>query len=128
MNVNCSPEPGMSTLVQFRFNPEVSLADAEMSLHLAMFAVEGVFGRARVRLDSEYDIVAQDNSIRVDAGTEVGMMIVRIYTGLLLRELGEDKFEVARPGHDRRHGVQLAASRELPKSANQGVRSSGNGC
>jgi len=34
--------------IHFEFEPTVSLADVEMSLHLAMFAVEGIFGRARV--------------------------------------------------------------------------------
>ena len=82
--------------IHFEFEPTVSLADAEMSLHLAMFAVEGIFGRARVRLDAEYELNEEDHEIAVDASTEVGAMIVRVFTGLLLREIGEDSFQVCR--------------------------------
>jgi hypothetical protein len=34
--------------IQFTFESDVPLAEAEMSLHLAMFAIEGFLGRARV--------------------------------------------------------------------------------
>ena len=96
MTLNCSSAERTSAVVRFRFDGEVRLADAEMSLHLAMFAVEGLFGRARVRLDAEYDLIEQDHCIDVDGGTEVGAMIVRVFTGLLLREFGEDSFRIER--------------------------------
>lgn len=76
----------------FRFEPHVPLADAEMSLHLAMFAVEGLAGRARVRLDATYQIHAESYVIRIDGSTRVGQMIARVFAGLLLREFGEDAF------------------------------------
>ncbi|GIW56291.1 MAG: hypothetical protein KatS3mg082_2752 [Nitrospiraceae bacterium] len=76
----------------FRFEPHVPLAHAEMSLHLAMFAVEGLAGRARVRLDATYQINAESHVIRIDGSTRVGQMIARVFAGLLLREFGEDAF------------------------------------
>ncbi len=82
--------------IRFEFDSEVSLADAEMTLHLAMFAVEGVFGRARVRLDAEYVLDEESCGITVDTRTEVGAMIVRVFTGLLLREFGEESFRLHR--------------------------------
>ena len=82
--------------VRFQFYHKISLNDAEMSLHLAMFAVEGLFGRARVRLDAEYELNEQDHVIDVDGSTEVGAMIARVFTGLLLREFGEDSFQIQR--------------------------------
>ncbi len=85
-----------ANVIRFEFEPTVSTADAEMSLHLAMFAVEGIFGRARVRLDAEYELSEENLEIVVDASTEVGAMIVRVFTGLLLREIGEDSFQVCR--------------------------------
>ena len=92
MTLNCSSAERTSAVVRFRFDGEIRLTDAEMSLHLAMFAVEGLFGRARVRLDAEYELNEQDHCIDVDGGTEVGAMIVRVFTGLLLREFGENSF------------------------------------
>lgn len=83
-------------VIRFQFDSDVSLEDAEMSLHLAMFAVEGLFGRACVRLDAEYAVNEQDRVIEVDASTDVGATIVRVFTGLLLREFGEDSFEIQR--------------------------------
>lgn len=82
--------------VRFQVDDNISLNDAEMSLHLAMFAVEGLFGRARVRLDAEYELNEQDHAIDVDGSTEVGAMIARVFTGLLLREFGEDSFQIQR--------------------------------
>ena len=81
---------------RFVFEPQVSLAEAEMSLHLAMFAVEGLVGRARVRLDGNYHLDERGHAIVIDASKDVGQMISRVFAGLLLREFGEDAFHVRR--------------------------------
>ena len=96
MTPSCAAVDRESAIVRFRFDQQVGLTDAEMSLHLAMFAVEGLFGRACVRLDAENALIEQDRCIDVDGGTEVGAVIVRVFTGLLLREFGEDAFRVER--------------------------------
>ena len=83
-------------IFRFEFEPSVPLTDTEMSLHLALFAVEGVFGRANVRLDAEYQIDEPHRVIVVDGTTEVGALVVRVFTRLLLREYGEDAFRVER--------------------------------
>jgi hypothetical protein len=83
---------------RFRFVADVPLDEAEMSLQLATFAVEGLFGPARVRLDVGYHLDAPRNAILVDGTTEVGATVVRVFTGLLLREFGEDSFKVERVG------------------------------
>ena len=81
-----------SFAIQFVFDPDVSLAEAEMSLHLAMFAVEGLIGRARVRLDAEYEIDVIGRAIVVNTNSATGRLIVRVFTALLLREIGEHAF------------------------------------
>ena len=83
---------------QFDFEPKVSLTEAEMSLHLAMYAVEGLYGEARVRLESSYHIDESHRAITVDGGTEVGAAVVKVFTRLLGREFGEDAFRVRRVG------------------------------
>jgi len=80
----------------FTFEPHVPLADAEMSLHLAMFALEGLAGRVRVRLDASYQVDAENHVIRIDGSTRVGQMIARVFAGLLFREFGEDAFHIER--------------------------------
>lgn len=83
-------------VTRFEFDPDLSLTDVEMTLHLAMFAVEGLLGRARVRLDAEYQLDENSHALTIDANTEVGATIVRVFTGLLLREHSEDSFRVTR--------------------------------
>ncbi len=80
--------------IQFFFEPDVSLADVEMSLHLAMFAVEGLIGRVRVRLDAEYHLDESTRAIVINTHRPVGRMIARVFTGLLLREFGEGAFHI----------------------------------
>lgn len=81
---------------RFEFEPTVPLAEAEMSLHLAMYAVEGLYGEARVRLEAAYQLDETRSAILVDGGTEVGAALVKVYTRLLIREFGEDGFHVRR--------------------------------
>ncbi len=80
----------------FEFNEKVSLEEAEMTLHLALFAVEGLFGQARVRLEASYHVDEPDHTITVNGSTEVGEAVVRVFTGLLLREFGDETFKVRR--------------------------------
>jgi len=81
---------------RFQFESDVPLDEAEMSLHLAIFAVEGLFGQARVRLDAGYALDAEAHALVIDASNEVGATVVKVFTGLLVREFGEDAFEVDR--------------------------------
>ena len=78
--------------VVFDFPPHVPVTDAEQTLHLAMLAVEGLFGRARVRLDARYEIDIASGAITLDASNEVGAAVARVFTCLLIRERGETSF------------------------------------
>ena len=81
---------------RFTLSSDVPLDEAEMTLQLATFAVEGLFGAARVRLEFGYHVDTNRHAILIDGTTEVGSVIVRVFTGLLLREFGEDSFQVER--------------------------------
>jgi len=83
---------------RFEFEPTVPLPEAEMSLHLAMYAVEGLYGEARVRLEANYQADEAQRTISVDGASEVGAAIVKVYTSLLLREYGADAFRVRPTG------------------------------
>lgn len=75
---------------------EVPLDEAEMTLQLATFAAEGLFGIAQVRLDVGYHLDRDHHAILIDGTTEVGAAVVRLFLGLLLREFGEDAFHIDR--------------------------------
>lgn len=79
---------------RFEFAHDVPLLEVEQTLHLAQFAAEGMFGGARVRLHSSYRCDQAERAITVDAGSEVGAAVAKVFTGLLLREFGEDAFAV----------------------------------
>lgn len=81
---------------RFEFTPTVPLADAELTLQLAMIAAEGLVGKARVCLDASYHVDGPRWAIIVDGTNIVGAIIVRIFVGLLNREFGEDAFAVRR--------------------------------
>ena len=91
----------------FSFTPDISLDEAEMTLHLATFAAEGMYGKARVRLDFNYHVESERRLIFVDGTKEVGAAIVQAFAGLLLREFGEDAFSIERANSnsDRPQGV-----------------------
>ena len=89
---------------RFTFSSDVPLDEAEATLQLAIFAVEGLFGTARVRLDFAYHIDTDHRMVVVDGSKEVGAMVVQVFAGLLLREFGEDAFSIERviksPNHE----------------------------
>jgi len=99
----------MSGVFRFAFQEDVSLVDAEMSLHLAIYAVEGLFGVARVRLEVSYHVDEPRRVIVVDASSEVGEALVRVFANLLLREFGDDSFRVERVDSNPTPPVKAAA-------------------
>lgn len=81
---------------RFEFDPSVPLPEAEMTLQLAMIALEGLVGEARIRLGAAYHVDAARRTLIVDGTTAIGAALVRIFTGLALREFGDDAFVVRR--------------------------------
>jgi len=81
---------------RFSFSPHVPLDEVEMTLQLATFAAEGLFGMARVRLDFGYHVEPARRVIFVDGSKEVGATVAQLFVGLLLREFGDDAFRVER--------------------------------
>jgi len=83
-------------IYRYQFNKGVPMLDVEESLHLAILAAECLHGEARVRLDAGYSISEEKRALVVDAGTQVGQDVVRIFTGFTMKEFGEDAFQVER--------------------------------
>ena len=85
-------------LYRYNFDSEVPIRDVEESLLLAVLATECLHGRSLVRLDACFCLDSKKRSCVVDAATEVGRAITRIFTGFLSREFGEEAFRVKRVG------------------------------
>lgn len=94
---------------RFSLSADVSLDEAEMTLQLATFAAEGLFGTAQVRLDVGYHVDADRRVVLVDGCTDVGATVAQIFTGLLLREFGEDSFRVERVNSNQNQPQETAA-------------------
>ena len=81
---------------RYRFQPCVDADDVESSLLLAIWGVESLHGETQTRLDAAHLFDAQKKSCVIDAGTEVGRTLNRLFLGYLQREYEEDAFTVTR--------------------------------
>ena len=81
---------------RYTFYEGASIEAIEDSLVLAVLATESVFGRARVRLEGRFALDREVCTCTVQAGTEVGEHIARVFTGFLSQELEERAFRVER--------------------------------
>ena len=66
------------------------------SLLLAVMAVEGLKGRARVQLEARFKLNKNKRICVIDADTYIGESIARIFTGFVVKEFGEKAFKVKR--------------------------------
>lgn len=98
MSLATNPEEEKVTqdIYRYRFGESMALREAEDSLLLAVLAVESLYGRSPVRLDAAFCVDREKRSCVVDAGSEVGRAIARIFTGFLTRQFGEEAFRVER--------------------------------
>ena len=78
----------------FHFDQSVIPDDLEQTLLLAILAAEGLHGTARVRLEARYSFNSEDRNCVVDATTDVGRDVCRLFTGFAIREFGESAFSV----------------------------------
>ena len=83
-------------LYRYQFTRSVSLQDVEETLFLAVLATEFLHGQARVRLDAAYCIEDAKHTCIVDASTDVGLDICRLFTGFAMFEFGENAFRIER--------------------------------
>jgi hypothetical protein len=94
-------------LYRYNFDSKVPFREIEESLLLAVLAAEGIHGRTQVRLDASFSLDRAKRSCVVDAATEVGRSIVRIFTGFVSHEFGEEAFKIERLGDGHVTGSEL---------------------
>lgn len=81
---------------QYSFNPTADMTQVEDTLLLAAMAAEGLHGRSCIHLDAAFRCNVKARTAMVDASTEVGSAIARIFTALLATTIGESAYRVQR--------------------------------
>ena len=83
-----------ATIYRYRFGDGVPFQDVEESLLLGVLAAEGLYGAARVGMDACYCYAKERRACVIDATSDVGLAIARIFTSFLLHQFGPDAFRV----------------------------------
>src|SRR5262245_35367701 len=83
-------------LYRYQFGTDVRIEDAEAALLLALVAVEGLHGESETRLDALHALDRGARTCVIDAATDVGRDLNRIFVGFLRREYGDESFDVRR--------------------------------
>jgi len=91
----------MQTVCRFEFKKEMDREEVEVRVALAILAAERVFGKPKVRISAGYLISEDGSQAVVDVSTQVGEFVAEIFTGMLIKRLGDTGFVV-----DRAYGEQ----------------------
>ena len=86
----------MPDVCRFKFPADLEGELIESQLALAIVATECTLGQPKVRINAAYSISKDRTWVVIDVSTNVGEQIAQIFTGLLMRQLGEDGFTVDR--------------------------------
>lgn len=90
------PSPGPVVQHEFTIHGDAQFSDVESLLQLAIFAVEGIYGPAEVRMSVGYEIDADTRTVTIGTDTVAGDAVAKAFTSLLIREIGERGFAVRR--------------------------------
>ena len=87
----------MPTIVyRYRFQGSVRCEDVEAALLLSLFACESLHGESQFLLDKAHYLDWNRRACVIEAETQVGRDLNRIFVGFLRREHGRDGFRVER--------------------------------
>ncbi len=84
----------MAEICRFKFKEGVTKEAIEEQIALGIITAECTFGKARVRLHAGYAV--SDGKAVIDVSDEVGEHIAQVFTGLMIRTVGEENFTVER--------------------------------
>ncbi len=84
----------MRQVCKFTFKKQVDREFIEEQIAFAILSAECTFGQAKVRLNAAY--LASDNKVVIDVSNTVGEHIAEIFTGLMIKFIGERGFTVER--------------------------------
>lgn len=86
----------LQELYHYSFAQRVASEEIESTFLLAILAVESLHGPAKVRMEATHAFDAEHRTCVIDASTAVGQDLNRLFIGFVIREFGEDSFNVHR--------------------------------
>lgn len=81
---------------RYTLGGDIPMREVQDSLMLAVLAMECIYGSAQARLDLSHEFDPKRRVCVIDAATQVGRDLNRLFTGFLQREFGADSFRVER--------------------------------
>ena len=84
----------MREVCKFTFKKHIGREFIEEQVAFAILSAECTFGQAKVRLNAAY--LASDNKVVIDVTNPAGEHIAEIFTGLMIKFIGERGFSVER--------------------------------
>lgn len=81
---------------RYEFTDAVPAGEVEVTLVLAIFAVEALHGEAQTRLDAGHAFDGTRRVMVIAADTAVGRDLNRVFLKLITREFGPGSFRVGR--------------------------------
>lgn len=97
-----------SQVYRYQFHAHVSISDIRDTLRLAATATQSVFGRQRVLLEADFDLVEADRACWIDASNEVGRHFHQVFRGFVNREFSPHSFTVSKVSQPRIPDITIA--------------------
>lgn len=83
-------------IYRYEISDKINIGEVEESLLLAVLTTESVYGSSLVRLDASFCLEEKKRACVIDASTEVGRHIAKVFTGFLTQEFGDGAFKITR--------------------------------
>jgi len=87
---------------RYTFAESVPAEEVEVTIVLAIIATEALHGAAQARLDAAHAFDAAARTVAIDAATQVGRDLNKLFAGFMAREFGPDSFTAERVERTRR--------------------------
>ncbi|NLF17830.1 MAG: hypothetical protein GX595_11325 [Lentisphaerae bacterium] len=97
------------TVYRYQFEPDVPMEEAETSLVMAIIAAEALHGQPAVRLSLRYLFSEEKRACVIDGYNEIALHVVLVFTQFLLRQFGDDAFQVTQPARRRPEAASAGA-------------------
>lgn len=82
------------SVYKYSFEKLIPMNDVEDSLMLAALAAESLHGRSAMKLDAAFCLNTKTRTCIIDAETQMGCDIARMFTGFITKGFGEQSFSV----------------------------------
>jgi hypothetical protein len=104
---------------RYKFEKGIALRDARDTLLLATVAAEGLHGTACIKMDLCHRFDKQRLTCVIDARSDAGRDVARIFTNILRHEFGADAFNVRAVSAA---GIRKLAVRQAASTQQRGRR------